>query len=257
MFKNKKRTSHSQRLISNTGLLAINEHLLKNPHHSAAIIKTELVLVSSTRSITRYCNKLNWKKIRTRYCQIVSSNNRIKRYVFCVCCRIYKEDFGDTIHADECSIEIRRTSIKIWYKQGVSPSNGKVGKPKHSLKLHLWGAISRRGLSNLVIFEGKLDSPGYCNFCLRLGLMPFLDQFPDGHRYWQDGDPKHTSAETIQFMHLNGINYFPTPPESPDLNPMEMVWNDLKYFLCTKVQPSTKNDLINGVHRFWNEKKTI
>ena len=61
MFKNKKRTSHSQRLISNTGLLAINEHLLKNPHHSAANIKTELVLVSSTRSITRYCNRIGKK----------------------------------------------------------------------------------------------------------------------------------------------------------------------------------------------------
>ena len=94
MVKNKKRVSHSQRLITNKGLLAINDHLLKNPHHTAAQIKSELVLVASNRTISRYCNQLEWKKIRTRYCQLVSPNNRIKRYVFCACCRIYNENLG-------------------------------------------------------------------------------------------------------------------------------------------------------------------
>ena len=51
MVKNKKRVSHSQRLITNRGLLAINDHLLNNPHHNAAQIKHELVLVASNRTI--------------------------------------------------------------------------------------------------------------------------------------------------------------------------------------------------------------
>ena len=48
----KKRTSHAQRLISNRGLLSLNEHLHKNAHHTSRLIKEELVLTSSTRSIT-------------------------------------------------------------------------------------------------------------------------------------------------------------------------------------------------------------
>jgi transposase len=66
-------------------------------------------------------------------------------------------------------------------------------------------------------------------------LLPFLIQFPEGHHFFQDGDPKHTSNETRLFMLLNGINNYPMPPESPHLSPIEMVWNDIKYYLCTKI----------------------
>ena len=41
-----------------------------------------------------------------------------------------------------------------------------------------------------------------------------------------DNDPKHTSKSTSRFMLLNNINHFPTPPESPDLMPIEMVRNE-------------------------------
>ena len=74
-------TTHTQRLIRNRGLLSLNEHLHKNPHHISILIKDELFLTSATRSIARYCNKLGWKKIRTRYCQLVNPNNRIKRFI--------------------------------------------------------------------------------------------------------------------------------------------------------------------------------
>ena len=70
-----------------------------------------------------------------------------------------------------------------------------------------------------------------------------------------DSDPKHTSNETRLFMLLNGINNYPMPPESPDLNPIEMVWNDIKYYLSKEVRPKTKNELIEGIRTFWNKKR--
>ena len=36
--------------------------------------------------------------------------------------------------------------------------------------------------------------------------------------------------------------------------PIELVWNDLKYFLCIEVQPQNEMDLINGVKKFWQDK---
>ena len=60
-------------------------------------------------------------------------------------------------------------------------------------------------------------------------LLPFLQQtYPDGHCFMQDNDPKHTSLRARQFFNQNNVNWWKTPPESPDANPIENLWHELK-----------------------------
>ena len=54
-----------------------------------------------------------------------------------------------------------------------------------------------------------------------------------------------------QFMTDNKINHWETPPESPDLNPIEMLWNELKYHLRKRVKPRNIDDLIEGIKSYW------
>ena len=55
-------------------------------------------------------------------------------------------------------------------------------------------------------------------------------------------------------MEDHGINWWKTPPESPDLNPIEMLWHELNHFLPTKAKPTSKEELIDGIQRFWEQK---
>ena len=44
----------------------------------------------------------------------------------------------------------------------------------------------------------------------------------------QDNDPKHASRVAKAFLAENGVNWWQTPPESPDTNPIENLWHELK-----------------------------
>lgn len=126
--------------------------------------------------------------------------------------------------------------------------------PIAMLQVHVWGAISRRGKASLCIFEGIMESTFYQSI-LRDHLLPFVQAaYPEHHRFQQDNDPKHTSRATKKWMEDNGVNWWQTTPESPDLNPIENVWHQMKEHLRRHVKPMNKAELImliEGLKQAW------
>jgi len=55
-------------------------------------------------------------------------------------------------------------------------------------------------------------------------------------------------------MEEQGMNWWKTPPESPDLNPIEVLWHELKHFHRTRVKPKTKEELLDGIGKFWSKR---
>ena len=70
------------------------------------------------------------------------------------------------------------------------------------------------------------------------GTLPFLAEvFPSGHRFMQDNDPKHMSTLGKD---NHGVNWWHTPPESLDLNPIHSLWHELKEFIRREIKPKDK-----------------
>ena len=124
-------------------------------------------------------------------------------------------------------------------------------RPKHPTKVHVWAGISRKGATQICIFEGIMDAPLYTNI-LQNTLLPFLEKvYPDQHRFMQDNDPKHTSIRAKNFFDENNVVWWKTPAESPDLNPIENLWHEMKEFIRREVKPRVKDELVEGLLRFW------
>ncbi len=66
-----------------------------------------------------------------------------------------------------------------------------------------------------------------------------------------DNDPKHTSRHAKAFLIDLEVNWWITPPESPDANPIENLWNEMKNFMQREVKPRTKNELVERIKMFW------
>ncbi|VDH93368.1 Hypothetical predicted protein [Mytilus galloprovincialis] len=164
--------------------------------------------------------------------------------------------FNNIIFTDECTVQLHDNKVVIYRlrDQVAQP----IPQPKHPFKLHVWGGISRRGTTRLLIFDGILRSDFFVDKILRQTLLPFIqDVYPDKHRFQQDNDPKHRSILSKNFMKSNNINWWECwPSESPDLNPIEMVWNMLKRRLAKK-DLKTKEDLETALEDFWTTDLTV
>ena len=100
----------------------------------------------------------------------------MKRFIYCCFCKTYGETFQDTIDADETTVELRFCLNTNYRKPGVQllrAAGGKLGKPKHNFKVHLFGGIFRHGLTPLVMFTGTMYSRDYQNF-MSVSILPFM-----------------------------------------------------------------------------------
>ena len=77
-----------------------------------------------------------------------------------------------------------------------------------------------------------MDAELYCQI-LQEYLVPFIQTvYLRNHRFMQDNDPKNTSRRAQAFFSDRGINWWRTPPESPDANPIENLCHELKVRVC-------------------------
>lgn len=204
----------------------------------------------SLSTIKRARKAKGWVCTRPHYCQIVRDLNKRKRYLWCRYLKDTNERYENVVFTDECTVQLERHSRVCFRKKHQC----RLLKPraKHPVKIHVWGGISSRGATNIVMFSGIMDAPRYQQI-LEVGLVPFLNEcFPDGHWVQQDNDPKHCSNHIDKFFAENGIVWWRTPPESPDLNPIECVWGSMKQFLRTTYKPHNLESLKAGIQLFWN-----
>ena len=105
-----------------------------------------------------------------------------------------------------------------------------------------------------MLFDGIMDAELYVRI-LEVALLPSSQTLYPGTDYlfMQDNDPKHTSRRARAIFEENGIEWWKTPPESPDLNPIENLWHELKEYIRREVKPKTKDELISGIKEFWQK----
>ena len=94
----------------------------------------------------------------------------------------------------------------------------------------VWGCMGWNGVGVLTEVQGIMNSIQYCEI-LDAGLVESFEKLEmeeEERIFQQDNDPKHVSNHTQKWFEDNNIKVMEWPAWSPDMSPIEHLWDHVK-----------------------------
>lgn len=119
----------------------------------------------------------------------------------------------------------------------------------------VWGGTSKEGRTDLYrIDNGTLTAIRYRDEILGPIVRPYADAVGPGFLLVHNNARTHVARVCGQFFEDGGIDTIEWPPRSPDLNPMEHIWDIIfRSIRHHQVAPQTVQELSDALVQIWEE----
>jgi hypothetical protein len=205
------------------------------------------------------------KGVRARlpaYRPFLTESAMTRRLQYAKDCMVRPKDwFKRVLWTDESAVKLTPSLRRhVWVDEGVDPDA--VPHFHWAQSVWVWAGISWEGATALVVldvtpkktFTGEEYQVQVLHRVKNLTKKLNIDNM----LLMEDGARVHNTPANQRFKADRKIQTFPGgdkkwPPTSPDLNPIENLWSEMKYSLHELDQyPTTREDMISALKEFWS-----
>ena len=170
------------------------------------------------------------------------------------------DDWKRVFWSDETKINCLGSDGRqwVWKKNGEGLSDRLVKGTKKfgGGSLMMWGCMTWEGVGYACKIDGKMDGDLYVQILdeeLQESIR-FYNKTKDDIIFQQDNDPKHTCKKAKQWFQDHEYQIMDWPAQSPDISPIEYLWEHLKRKLAEyEIPPKGILELWDRVEEEWNK----
>lgn len=215
-----------------------------------------LNLEIAPRTLSDYFKHQNIVRKKARRSPMISGTNRAKRIAFAKDMLTWTDEMlRNILWSDETTVKAYPNGEILFYRDNemaeerfdlVSPAVQQGG-----ISVQFWGCMSYHARGPLVEFDGWVNAKSYFEVILEGYVVPELKEAPD-LVFQQDNAKPHKAPFIMEWFITQKIKLLIWPPQSPDLSPIEVIWNVMKMKLkALKPRPRNKKDMAASMHQIW------
>ena len=162
-------------------------------------------------------------------------------------CHHWRAQWQNAVFSDESCLKMSYNDGRIRVRRFTGERNLKAcilqrhKRPMPSVMV--WGAIAYNMRSCLLCIEGNLNSNHYIREVLQPEMLPLLQTTPHAI-FEQDNALPHVARSGRAFFKRHGYQLLPWPAHSPDILPIEHVWDMVGWRLNLQCPPAPVLDAL-------------